>query len=50
MKIYPLPDDVETMCAYCPRKATHFGVVNYSYGKLYPLCTKELDMMGEKIE
>jgi hypothetical protein len=38
VKVFPLPQDVESMCSFCLKKATHFIVVSYSYGDFKPAC------------
>jgi hypothetical protein len=37
-EVFELSPEVSTMCGFCLTKATHFIVVNYSYGKLIPAC------------
>ena len=39
-QVFPLPEEVVVMCAFCLTQATHFIRVSYSYGKLMPACTK----------
>lgn len=39
-KVVALPEEVDSMCAFCLTKATHMIVVSYSYGNLKPVCTQ----------
>src|SRR4051794_17273700 len=38
-QVFVLPEGVESMCAFCVSRATHFIVVSYSYGDLKPACS-----------
>jgi len=42
-EVFELPPGVSTMCGFCLTKATHFIVVNYSYGKLIPACLEHAE-------
>lgn len=40
--VFELPPGAKSMCCQCLTQATHFVIVDYSFGSLRPVCTRHI--------